>query len=409
MLFPTTDFAIFFAVVFTANWLLNPYPRSWKLFMIAASFVFYSWWDWHYVILLAASADVTIACVGAAVLVALRGSPETDRIRRDLLAGLLGLLPGWFKYYTFLAVNVDNLTHRLFGGSLPIPLEGGPAARRDLLLHLHGDQLRGRRLPGASWPWLARSTWRSTFPSFPHLVAGPIVRGEELLPQNPPQARSAQYRCEQGPVWLIAAGLFKKMVVSSYISSAIVDPVFRLSAHPLRTSRSSSRSTGMRSRFTPISAGIPTSPSASPCFSASGSPRNFPTGPYTATSLQGLLASLAGREPSRDGSATTCTSPSAGTRAPESRIARNIMITMILGGLWHRGRLDFHSLGGIPPGWGGVIAGRWRRKRSVALGVEAVPMSRGRVLLARALQPSTSGMPRVGLLQGDEHEPRCSR
>ena len=60
MLFPTTDFAIFFAVVFTANWLLNPYPRSWKLFMIAASFLFYSWWDWHYVFLLAASTTIAM-------------------------------------------------------------------------------------------------------------------------------------------------------------------------------------------------------------------------------------------------------------------------------------------------------------------------------------------------------------
>ena len=34
MLFPTIDFAIFFAVAFTANWLLNPYPRLWKLAMI---------------------------------------------------------------------------------------------------------------------------------------------------------------------------------------------------------------------------------------------------------------------------------------------------------------------------------------------------------------------------------------
>jgi hypothetical protein len=42
MLFPTIDFAIFFAVAFTANWLLNPYPRSWKLAMIAASYLFYS-------------------------------------------------------------------------------------------------------------------------------------------------------------------------------------------------------------------------------------------------------------------------------------------------------------------------------------------------------------------------------
>ena len=54
MLFPTTDFAIFFAVAFTANWLLNPFPRLWKLVMMAASFVFYSWWDWRFVFLLAA-------------------------------------------------------------------------------------------------------------------------------------------------------------------------------------------------------------------------------------------------------------------------------------------------------------------------------------------------------------------
>ena len=66
MLFPTTDFAIFFAVVFTGNWLLNPHPRSWKLFMIAASFFFYSWWDWRYVFLLAAS--TAIACVGSIVI-----------------------------------------------------------------------------------------------------------------------------------------------------------------------------------------------------------------------------------------------------------------------------------------------------------------------------------------------------
>ena len=54
MLFPTIDFAIFFAVAFTANWVLNPYPRLWKLAMIAASYVFYSWWDWRFVFLLAA-------------------------------------------------------------------------------------------------------------------------------------------------------------------------------------------------------------------------------------------------------------------------------------------------------------------------------------------------------------------
>ena len=53
MLFPTVDFAIFFCLVFLGHWLLNPRPLPWKLFMIGASYVFYAWWDWHFVWLLA--------------------------------------------------------------------------------------------------------------------------------------------------------------------------------------------------------------------------------------------------------------------------------------------------------------------------------------------------------------------
>ena len=54
MLFPTIDFAIFFAVVFLGHWLLNPKPLRWKLFMIGASYVFYAWWNPHFIWLLAA-------------------------------------------------------------------------------------------------------------------------------------------------------------------------------------------------------------------------------------------------------------------------------------------------------------------------------------------------------------------
>ena len=53
MLFPTVDFAVFFCLVFLGHWLLNPRPLAWKLFMIGASYVFYAWWDWHFVWLLA--------------------------------------------------------------------------------------------------------------------------------------------------------------------------------------------------------------------------------------------------------------------------------------------------------------------------------------------------------------------
>jgi hypothetical protein len=49
MLFPTTDFAVFFAVVFLGHWLLNSFPTRWKVFMIVASYLFYAWWDWRLV------------------------------------------------------------------------------------------------------------------------------------------------------------------------------------------------------------------------------------------------------------------------------------------------------------------------------------------------------------------------
>ena len=54
MLFPTIDFAIFFAVAFTVNWLLNPYAGWWKLAMIGLSYVFYGWVGWSYCLLLLA-------------------------------------------------------------------------------------------------------------------------------------------------------------------------------------------------------------------------------------------------------------------------------------------------------------------------------------------------------------------
>src|ERR1700753_3641420 len=48
MLFPTIDFAIFFAIAFTVNWLLNPYSGWWKLSMIGLSYVFYGWGGWRF-------------------------------------------------------------------------------------------------------------------------------------------------------------------------------------------------------------------------------------------------------------------------------------------------------------------------------------------------------------------------
>ena len=50
MLFPTVQFAIFFVVVFTGNWLLMHRPRPWRWFILAASYFFYGFWDWRFTV-----------------------------------------------------------------------------------------------------------------------------------------------------------------------------------------------------------------------------------------------------------------------------------------------------------------------------------------------------------------------
>jgi alginate O-acetyltransferase complex protein AlgI len=118
VLFPTTDFAIFFALVFVGHWLFNPIPKLWKTFMLVASYVFYSWWNWHFIFLLG---GVTVAAQAGALLV--RRFDDEPRRRAAMVSTvvvLLGIL-GWFKYYGFLALNLDNTLHVLgLGSALPL-------------------------------------------------------------------------------------------------------------------------------------------------------------------------------------------------------------------------------------------------------------------------------------------------
>jgi alginate O-acetyltransferase complex protein AlgI len=369
MLFPTTDFAIFFALVFVANWLLNPYPRPWKLFMIAASFVFYSWWDWHYVFLLAAS--TAIACVGAIFIDKFEGRARTTALVVSL-AGLLGLL-GWFKYYTFLAVNLDNLTDHIFGGG-PLPLKEvllpvGISFFTFMAISYVIDVYR-RDCP------LARPVDLAVYLSFfPHLVAGPIVRGEELLPQIR-HKRDPRHIDFSRAAWLIGAGLFKKMVISAYISSAIVDPVFG-SPHTHSNIEILFAIYGYAiqiyadfSGYTDIAIGVA-------LLLGFNFPQNF-DGPYTARSLQDFWRRwhMTLSRWLRD----YLYIPLGGNKGGEARVARNIMITMMLGGLWHGAGWTFVAWGTYHGA--GQVVGRYRRRQQAATGVVPNP-TKGRIALER--------------------------
>ncbi|MBN1631017.1 MAG: MBOAT family protein [Thermoleophilia bacterium] len=218
MLFPTGAFVAFFLAVFILNWLLMRHQFVWKLFMLVAGYVFYVGWGWRFAILLAGTTAVTYA-FGWALS---RAGAESAGARRRkwLLAAaiVLVLTPLMvYKYYGFLAFNLA----RLFGNpvgllQLAIPI-GISFTTFRAISHLV-DTYRGEvDRP----PFLDFAVYMSFFP---YMAAGPIVRSRELLPQF---RRRTELRVDSARAfYLIGVGLVKKVVIADFVARAIVDPVF---------------------------------------------------------------------------------------------------------------------------------------------------------------------------------------
>ena len=224
MLFPTLIFAVFFIIVFSLHWGLVGRPHIWKPFMLSASYVFYGWWDWRFLGLIVAC---TLASHLAAVAMARSKRVALRRLFLVLaLAFILGVL-GFFKYYGFFAVSLHQLC-----GSLNIPcslplldivLPVGISFFTFQALSYIIDVYR--RVMSPARRLLDFAIYLSFFPQ---LVAGPIVRARDLLPQvaHPERCMPMDIGRAAG---LILMGLFKKMVIANTLATAIVDPVF---AHP---------------------------------------------------------------------------------------------------------------------------------------------------------------------------------
>ena len=359
MLFPTTDFAIFFAAVFLGHWLLNPHPVRWKVFMIAASYFFYGWWTISYVWLLAAAS--TIAQLGALGV----HHAKNDRQRKwAMIAGVGGLLAllGYFKYYQFFSLNVYNGLNKL-GVHSPLPvitvlLPIGISFYTFMAISYVVDVYRRETQP---------SSWIDTFvylSFFPHLVAGPIVRTEELVPQIRAKRNPRNIDASRA-AYLIMGGLFKKVVLSSFVATAIVDPVFRApNQHSSLEILFGIYGFAVQifcdfSGYTDIAIGIA-------LLLGFRFPQNFDR-PYTARSLQDFWRRwhMTLSRWLRD----YLYIPLGGSRGSEAKTYRNIMITMLLGGLWHGAGWLFLFWGGIH-GVGQCI-GRYRRKQRLAAGLPA--------------------------------------
>jgi alginate O-acetyltransferase complex protein AlgI len=220
MLFPTVQFAIFFPVVLVLSWALMSRPPIWKPFILVASYVFYAYANWKFCLLLG---GITLGNQAAAKLI---HRTEDERQRKWIVRAAVALdlaVLAVFKYYAFFVQDVGDVLDAVHLG-LPIPLltialPVGVSFFTFQAISYTVDVHR-RVIPPAST--LDVAIYLSFFS---HLVAGPIVRAREFLPQlASPRDRT---RVAVGPgIMLIGIGLVKKVVLADYLARTLVDPVF---------------------------------------------------------------------------------------------------------------------------------------------------------------------------------------
>ncbi len=341
MLFPTIDFAIFFVIVLTGSWLLMPRPLRWKLFMLAASYVFYGWWNVRFIGLIA---GVTLVNHLGAAAIARRG---TGRLRTTVLGLVvavdLGVL-ALFKYYGFFITSLSNALGSLgVQANLPLLQIVLPVGVSFFTFQAISYVVDVHRGDTEAVPLLDFAVYLAFFPQ---LVAGPIVRASELMPQLRRRQDPRAVDASRG-FWLIGAGLFKKVVIANLLATELVDRVF---ANPERFNALevllavygyAIQIYADFSGYTDIAIGVA-------LLLGFEFPDNF-NRPYAAVTLQDFWRRwhMTLSRWLRD----YLYIPLGGSRGGERRAQRNVMITLLLGGLWHGAAWNFVLWGGIHGGW----------------------------------------------------------
>jgi D-alanyl-lipoteichoic acid acyltransferase DltB (MBOAT superfamily) len=210
MPFNSIDFAIFLPIVFILYWsVTNKNLKLQNLLIVVASYVFYGWWDWRFLSLIVFSTIVDYT-------LALKLKIEENQLKKKVLLWTsifvnLGLL-GFFKYYNFFLDNFIT-AFSFFGreiktNSLNIILPAGISFYTFQTLSYTIDVYKRKLEPTKDF--IAFSAFVSFFPQ---LVAGPIERATNLLPQFY-RKRNFDYSKAVDGMRQILWGLFTKIVIA---------------------------------------------------------------------------------------------------------------------------------------------------------------------------------------------------
>lgn len=225
MLFNSFTFLVFFVAVQAMFWLLPGWSQR-KLLLLAASYIFYAAWNPPYAALLLLS---TLTDWWLARWIGRTACPSRRRMLLTLsLVANLGLL-GYFKYGKFLLENF-SLWCTTFGIEyhpvdpgilLPIGISFYTFASLSYTIDVY------RRDIHADWKF---SDYALFVSFFPHLVAGPIVRARVLLPQIESPRLPTANQIGWG-LTLVCMGLFAKVVMADAVFAPVVDAAYSKPEH----------------------------------------------------------------------------------------------------------------------------------------------------------------------------------
>lgn len=227
MLFNSIEFLVFLPIVFVLYWFVTHKSlKAQNFLLLAASYVFYGWWDWRFLFLILFSSAVDY-------LVGLGLAKENERNKRKWLLAIsiavnIGFL-GFFKYFNFFAESFAE-AFTLFG----VPFE---VARLNIILPVgisfytfqtlsYSIDVYRRKLE----PTKDIVSFFAFVSFFPQLVAGPIERATNLLPQFY-RKRVFEYDKAVDGMRQILWGLFKKMVIADNCAPYVNDAFLNYGEH----------------------------------------------------------------------------------------------------------------------------------------------------------------------------------
>ena len=361
MLFPTVEYALFFLAVLAIAWSLYRFKTIHKLFLLLASYIFYGLWNWSYLPLL-----IGISLFSGLVAQRIQKCQTHGARKSWLVAGVIVCLStlGYYKYTSFLMTTMLQLWSRfgtpphveVYSPLLPLGVSFFVFHAISLLADCYRNKVK---VPVK----IADALLYVAF--FPQLIAGPILRASRFLPQLAVRRNPNSLRINRAFL-LIVGGLFKKVIISNMLATRLVEPVFAVPQSYgawdtlLAVYGYAAQIYCDFSGYTDIAIG---------CALLLGYrfPRNF-NAPYTAADPQEFWRRwhISLSTWLRD----YLYFPLGGSRKGSLRTYLNLMITMLLGGLWHGAAWTFVAWGGLHGsylvvhrlwsqiGWGPLV--RWR-------------------------------------------------